>query len=80
MAIATPTMQAAASKAGREQDDGRREDGRSFWERAGDRFASWFGEEGDYDERRDRGEHTEAVGPTGYKRADDRINDEVQSG
>lgn len=57
------------------RDEGGREDGRSFWERAGDRFASWFGES-EYDDNRYRGEHR-GRGPTGYKRADERINDEV---
>jgi osmotically-inducible protein OsmY len=52
-----------------------RDDDRNFWERASDRVASWFGE-GDYDERRDRGEHR-GRGPSGYKRADDRINEEA---
>lgn len=41
---------------------------RSFWERAGDRMASWFGE-GDAQHR--------GRGPSGYKRTDERISDEV---
>ncbi len=57
------------------RDRSGREDHRNFWERAGDRVASWFGE-GDYEERRDRGEHR-GRGPSGYKRADERINDEA---
>lgn len=50
-------------------------DDRNFWERAGDRVASWFGE-GSYDENREHGEHR-GRGPSGYKRADERINDEA---
>ena len=48
-------------------------EGRNFWERASDRVASWF--EGD-DDRRERGGHR-GRGPSGYKRTDERISDEV---
>lgn len=41
---------------------------RSFWERAGDRVASWLGEEGAGHRGR---------GPTGYKRTDERISEEA---
>ena len=58
-----------------ESREGGRHEDRNFWERASDRVASWFGE-GDYDERRERGEHR-GRGPSGYKRADDRINEEA---
>lgn len=56
------------------RESARRED-RNFWERASDRVAAWFGE-GDYDVRAREGEHR-GRGPTGYKRADERINDEA---
>ena len=56
------------------RDAARRED-RSFWERASDRVAAWFGE-GEYEPRSQQGEHR-GRGPTGYKRADERINDEA---
>jgi len=43
-------------------------DHRSFWERAGDRMAAWFGE----------GEaHHRGRGPSGYQRTDERISDEI---
>ncbi len=60
-------------------DDGR---GRNFWERASDRVASWFGEM-DYDRdgrRPDRDAYRAAHrgrGPSGYKRSDERISEEV---
>jgi len=47
---------------------------RGFWERASDRVASWFGED-DRNERR-RGEHR-GRGPSGYRRTDERISEEV---
>lgn len=43
---------------------------RGFWERASDRVASWFGED-DHDARH-RGR-----GPSGYRRTDERISEEV---
>ncbi|HEY9234989.1 MULTISPECIES: BON domain-containing protein [Phenylobacterium] len=42
---------------------------RGFWERASDRVASWFGED-------DRGQHR-GRGPSGYKRTDERISEDV---
>lgn len=52
---------------------GHYEDGperRGFWERASDRVASWFGEDDDRAGHRGRG-------PSGYKRTDERISEEV---
>lgn len=72
---------------GRDRDLDREErgrDGRSFWDRASQRVASWFGEYDDDDDRRerDRGRETRQFGhrgrgPQGYKRADERISDEA---
>ena len=47
---------------------------RGFWERASDRVASWFGE--DEHDGRDRGAHR-GRGPSGYRRTDERISEEV---
>jgi osmotically-inducible protein OsmY len=60
----------------RDRDHGRRDrDGRNFWERATDKVASWF----DFDEDRYDGRQAghRGRGPAGYKRSDERINDEV---
>lgn len=69
----------------RRQDDARRDErGRNFWERASDRVASWFGEmdyEYDRDRRPSEREAYRAAhrgrGPSGYKRSDERISEEV---
>lgn len=51
-------------------------DGRSFWDRASERVASWFGEfddgQGDTRQAGHRGR-----GPKGYKRSDERINEDI---
>lgn len=46
-----------------------------FVRRAGERVASWFG--GGESERRGEGRDFRGMGPKGYKRADERINDEA---
>lgn len=55
-----------------------------FFRRASERVASWFGggehetDRGDRDDRQgDRGRSFRGMGPKGYKRADERISDEV---
>lgn len=65
-----------------ERDREDRNDGRSFWDRASQRVASWFGEYDADDRERDRHRDTRQFGhrgrgPQGYKRADERINDEA---
>lgn len=55
---------------GHHEERNEREDRRGFWDRASDRVASWFGE--DQDRARHRGR-----GPSGYKRTDERISEEV---
>lgn len=64
--------------------DDRHEDGRgrNFWERASERVASWFGEmDYDRDRRPSDGDAYRAAhrgrGPSGYKRSDERISEEV---
>lgn len=66
----------------RDREDHGERDGRSFWDRAQQRVAQWFGE---YDDDR-REPHRERElrqfghrgrGPQGYKRADERISDEA---
>jgi osmotically-inducible protein OsmY len=54
----------------RNQYRGRGDDDRGFFEKMGDRVASWFGD----DDR--RGEHS-GRGPKGYKRSDERIREDV---
>ncbi len=62
--------------------DDRRDDvrDRNFWERASERVASWFGEMDD-DRRPSEREAYRAAhrgrGPSGYKRSDERISEEV---
>lgn len=59
----------------RDRDD---RDGRSFWDRATERVASWFGEYDDDGRERDaRHAGHRGRGPQGYKRSDERINDEA---
>ncbi|MCO6187803.1 BON domain-containing protein [Rhizobium sp. L1K21] len=48
---------------------------RDFWDKAGDEVASWFGDD-DAARRRDMDEHR-GKGPKGYRRSDDRINEDV---
>ena len=50
-----------------------RDDDRGFFERAGDRISSWFGDD---DDRRERGRHS-GRGPSGYKRSDARISEDI---
>jgi osmotically-inducible protein OsmY len=58
-------------------------EGRSFWDRAQQRVAQWFGEYDDDDrhephrERETRNFGHRGRGPQGYKRADERISDEA---
>ena len=56
-------------EAGRETGD--------FFRRAGEKVASWFGGADTPDRDRDRGRDFRGLGPKGYKRADERINDEA---
>lgn len=56
-------------RGGEYADDGRREEGRSWLERAGEKVSAFFGAE---DEGRYRGR-----GPKGYRRSDDRIREDV---
>jgi osmotically-inducible protein OsmY len=55
--------------------DSRGED-RNFWNRTKDELASWFGDRSAEQRRRADGEHR-GRGPKGYRRADDRIHDDV---
>lgn len=48
---------------------------RDFWDKAGDEIASWFGDE-DAERRRERDQHR-GKGPKGYRRSDERINEDV---
>lgn len=48
---------------------------RGFWDKAGDEVASWFGDD-DAERRRDADQHR-GKGPKGYRRSDDRINEDV---
>lgn len=48
-------------------------DDRGFFERAGDRISSWFSDD---DDRRERGRH-HGRGPSGYKRSDARISEDI---
>ena len=50
-----------------------RDDDRGFLERAGDRISSWFSDD---DDRRERGRHY-GRGPSGYKRSDARISEDI---
>lgn len=49
--------------------------GRSFWDKAGDEVASWFGDR-DAEARRRQDEHR-GRGPKGYSRSDERIREDV---
>jgi osmotically-inducible protein OsmY len=51
-----------------------RDSDRGFFERAGERISSWFGD--DNDDRRQRGRHY-GRGPSGYKRSDARISEDI---
>ncbi|HEV7252287.1 MAG TPA: BON domain-containing protein [Mesorhizobium sp.] len=53
---------------------GQSQGGRSFWDKAGDEVASWFGDR-DAEARR-QNEHR-GRGPKGYSRSDDRIREDV---
>jgi hypothetical protein len=60
-------------------DEGRAWNGREergFWDRTRDEVASWFGDRGAETRRRVDGEHR-GRGPRGYRRADERISDDV---
>lgn len=60
---------------GRDYD---REGGRGWWDRASDEVASWFGdEEAERRRRRDDQREHRGRGPKGYRRADDRIKEDV---
>ena len=50
-----------------------------FFRRAGERVASWFGggDTGREEERSDRGRGYQGMGPKGYQRPDERINEEA---
>lgn len=50
-----------------------RDDDRGFFERAGDRISRWFDDD---DDRRQRGRHY-GRGPSGYKRSDGRISEDI---
>ncbi|MDT0576197.1 BON domain-containing protein [Croceicoccus sp. F390] len=51
------------------------DDDRGFFEKAGDEISSWFDDD-DHDERRRRSSHR-GRGPSGYKRSDERIREDV---
>lgn len=53
---------------------GRGRDDRDFWDKASDEVQSWFGDD-DAEQRREA-DHS-GKGPRGYKRSDDRINEDV---
>ncbi|MCM2292714.1 BON domain-containing protein [Allorhizobium sp. BGMRC 0089] len=55
--------------------DRQRHQDRGMWDRATDEMASWFGDE-DAERRRRQDEHR-GKGPKGYRRSDDRINEDV---
>ncbi len=55
------------------RDDYRRDDDRGFFERAGDKIASWFGD----DDARRRDEGHRGRGPGNYKRSDQRVLEDV---
>jgi len=57
---------------GRERIHDGRNDGRGFFEKAGDEIAGWFGAEGPGHDRGYRGH-----GPSNYTRSDERIRDDV---
>ncbi|HSV03129.1 MAG TPA: BON domain-containing protein [Phenylobacterium sp.] len=56
-------------RAGRESGD--------WFRRAGERVASWFGGDRRDEERGDRGRGYQGMGPKGYQRPDERINEEA---
>jgi osmotically-inducible protein OsmY len=69
-----PRMDARRGE-GRGESQGRGE-GRSFWDRTRDELATWFGDRGAEQRRRSDGEHR-GKGPRNYRRADERISDDV---
>ncbi|SKA27793.1 SWFGD domain-containing protein [Consotaella salsifontis] len=58
----------------RDRDTRRSDEGRDFWDRAGDEIASWFGDE---DATRRREADHRGKGPRNYTRSDDRIREDV---
>lgn len=61
----------------RDDRDDHPDRGQSFWSRASQRVASWFGEYDDDDRRDTRYGSHRGRGPQGYKRSDERISDEA---
>ncbi|WP_230718567.1 BON domain-containing protein [Martelella mediterranea] len=57
-----------------DESRGRGRDDRDFWDKATDEVQSWFGD--DDAERRRKADHR-GKGPRGYKRSDERINEDV---
>jgi len=55
---------------------GRQGEERSWWDRAGDEVASWFGDE-EAERRRHQDQSRRGRGPKGYVRSDERIREDV---